>query len=210
MAAVGTAYEDVRDYVQSFYNNPTNNLTYLLLVGDAEQVPTNIKDYGDDGDGGTDPMYGLLAGSDKYPEVIVGRFSGSTEADINTMVTRVINYEKTPATNGIWYTKACGIASDEGDGVPAWLEYIADTQPTNPESCFALSGISRTNQSMQVRFSSSSGRKYTLRFTDCLTGTGVWQTVADESGILGKDGTSIMSDSQDTTNRFYRVDVSVP
>lgn len=116
MSTVGSTHAHIKSYVQSFYDSPTNNLTYLLLVGDAEQVPTYVKNYGDNGNGGTDPMYGLLAGSDQYPEVIVGRFSGSTDAHIETMVTRMINYEKTPPTNGTWYTRACGIASDEGDG----------------------------------------------------------------------------------------------
>jgi len=116
MSTVGSTHTDVKNYTQNFYDSPTNNLTYLLLVGDAEQVPTYVKDFGGGDVGGTDPTYGQLAGSDRYPEVIVGRFSGNTTDHIETMVTRVINYEKTPPATGGWYTRACGIASDEGDG----------------------------------------------------------------------------------------------
>lgn len=111
LSSVGSTDAAIKSYVQSYYNNPANNLTYLLLVGDAEDVPSPSKN-----GGAADPTYGQLAGGDSYPEVLVGRFSGSTTTDIGTMVTRIINHEKAPATTGAWYTRACGIASDEGAG----------------------------------------------------------------------------------------------
>jgi gingipain R len=44
----------------------------------------------------------------------VGRFSGTT-TDVTTMVTRTLEYEKTPAA-GNWMEKAIGVASAEGPG----------------------------------------------------------------------------------------------
>jgi gingipain R len=55
-----------------------------------------------------------LAGTDVFPEVMVGRFSGST-TDVKTMVDRILEYEVNPLT-GNWMTKAIGIASSEGAG----------------------------------------------------------------------------------------------
>ena len=62
-------------------------------------------------------MYGQIAGSDHYPEVIVGRFSAETGAHVTTQVDRSIDYEVNQATQTGWYHNAIGLASAEGDGI---------------------------------------------------------------------------------------------
>jgi gingipain R len=56
-----------------------------------------------------------MAGTDFYPELFVGRFSGNT-AQIKNMVDRVLEYEKNPSA-GDWMTNAMGIGSSEGAGI---------------------------------------------------------------------------------------------
>jgi len=56
--AGGTA-ANIKTYVENYYN--TNGLTYLLLVGDSDQVPTNI---GGGLGGHSDNAYAYITGSD--------------------------------------------------------------------------------------------------------------------------------------------------
>lgn len=110
----GTTPESIKDFIHDFYTaNP--GLVYVQLVGDHENLP--CYSYGITGaqeELWSDSYYGQLEGTDYFPELLVGRFSGSV-VDVQTMVSRTLEYEITPLT-GDWMTKAIGIGSDEGDG----------------------------------------------------------------------------------------------
>ncbi len=108
-ATVGTTEADIQTYVANFYN--TNNLKYLLLVGDAPQIPPFSDQYG-----ASDNSYGCIMGSDYYPEVFVGRFSAESNADVQTQVQRSIEYEKNPTVGGTWYKHGVCIGSNLGPG----------------------------------------------------------------------------------------------
>lgn len=99
-------YSFVKDY---YYSN--GNLAYLLLVGDAAQVPTHQYSYGS-----SDNYYSYLAGNDHYPDILVGRFSAESAKDVETQVSRTLQYEKNPGTDASWLTTATGIASTLSPG----------------------------------------------------------------------------------------------
>ena len=120
LSAIGSTAADIKAYVQSAYDE--GNLAYLLLVGDAEDIPSPIIDCSGY-IGASDPSYGKLEGADDYPDILVGRFSGSTQAQISTMVERTIQYEKSPDLSSSWYDLATGIASDEGSD-PSDIEHM--------------------------------------------------------------------------------------
>lgn len=109
MSTVGTTSTQVKTYVQNYYNN--NGLTYLLLVGDAADVPTMTVS-GNDSDNG----YTYLAGGDGYADIFSGRFSGNSLADIQTQVERTVYYEKEITTSDAWLGNAFTSASAEGGG----------------------------------------------------------------------------------------------
>ncbi len=113
LSTVGSTADDIRSYILGSYH--TDGTAFVLLVGDADQVPTYP-----DGSNAADPMYSLLAGSDSYPDILVGRFSAETTEHVTTQVTRSVEYESQPQTGATWYSKACGIASnqDGGTGTP--------------------------------------------------------------------------------------------
>lgn len=113
MASVGTTETEVKTYVSNYYTN--NGLTYLLLVGDYQQIPSPLSSPAQSG-GASDPSYGYLSGSDSYPEIFVGRFSAQTVADVETQVQRVLDYEINPVATGTYYDKGVCIASDQGPG----------------------------------------------------------------------------------------------
>lgn len=112
-AVAGTNDAALLTYIQNYYSAHPE-LTYVLLVGDHEDLPAHT--YGMSGGENlySDSYYGQLTGSDFYPEVFVGRFSG-TEANITTMVNRTLEYEKNPMA-GDWMERAVGLGSNEGSG----------------------------------------------------------------------------------------------
>ena len=109
----GTTANSIKSYVQNFYNS--NDLSYLLLVGDKSQIPT-FEVGGGWSSGESDISYAYLSGNDSYPEFFVGRFSANNSSQVNTQVERTIEYEKTPQLNANWYKKGLVVASSEGAG----------------------------------------------------------------------------------------------
>jgi gingipain R len=122
-ATTGSTQSAILAYIQSYYTaNPT--LMFILFVGDHEQIPAFNAGTAGSETKWSDSKYGMLTGSDWYPEVLVGRLPAKTSTHTTSMVTKILEYEKTPLA-GTWYTNSIGIGSDEGagigdDGEPDW------------------------------------------------------------------------------------------
>lgn len=114
VATIGNAAA-IKTYIASYYN--THNLAFVLLVGDAAQVPSSYSS------GDSDNNYTYIVGSDHYPDIFIGRFSAESIAHVQTQVQRTIEYEQTPYTGVDWYTKCIGIASDQGPGDDSEYDY---------------------------------------------------------------------------------------
>ncbi len=111
-SSVGGTAAGIRDAITTRYNEP-EGLTYVVLVGDIEDVPTNSGPYeGAD----SDPVYAMVAGSDSYPDLFVSRISAQNATEVQIQVNKFIRYERDPDTGAAaaWYHRACGIASNEG------------------------------------------------------------------------------------------------
>jgi len=110
----GTTSGEIKAYVEGYYAAHPE-LKYLLLVGDAAQVPPQAPNGMNGLAGHSDIFYGYLVGDDAYPEIFVGRFSAETVDHVRTMVDRTLTYEKNPDM-GDWYGKGIGLASNQGPG----------------------------------------------------------------------------------------------
>lgn len=110
VAAVGNNFTAIKSYIQSAYN--TSNLSYVLLVGDIGEIAS-----GSYAGGLSDPSYSTLT-ADWYPDILVGRFSAQTSAQVQTQVERSIEYEQMDhsVAAGGWNAMAMGIASNQGPG----------------------------------------------------------------------------------------------
>ncbi len=112
MSEVGKTAADIKNYIQADYNK--GGLTHIMLVGDAEQVPTlkGVKENAD-----SDPCYTKLAGDDHVPDCIISRLSATTPEAVAYQVAKFVNYEQFPSTgaDAAWYNKAMGIASNQGN-----------------------------------------------------------------------------------------------
>jgi len=106
----------IKTYVEDYYNS--TGLTFLLLVGDAAQVPPYYA-----GSSASDPSYTYIVGSDHYPDLFVGRFSAQNNQQLETQVERSIEYEKYPQSGAEWYKKGVGVASSQGLGDDGEMDY---------------------------------------------------------------------------------------
>ncbi len=116
VSTIGTTAAAIKTYVTNYYN--TNGLTYLLLVGDAAQIPTNSLSSGH-----SDNAYAYILGNDHYPEFFVGRFSAENLTHVQIQALRTLSYEIHPDTSGAWLKKSIGIASDQGPGDDNEMDY---------------------------------------------------------------------------------------
>jgi gingipain R len=110
VATIGNNAAAIKAYVQGVY--AAGNLSYVLLVGDAGEVAS-----GSYAGGLSDPYYSNMT-ADLYPDLLVGRFSAQTAAQLATQIERSIEYEQMDHSlaAGGWNTRAMGIASDQGPG----------------------------------------------------------------------------------------------
>ena len=109
-STTGTTATAIKNYISSYFSSHSD-LGYILLVGDAADVPTGTSSNDD-----SDNQYGYLSGNDHYIDVFVGRFSANSATDVTTQVNKIIYYEKEITTSATWLEKAFGAASSEGGG----------------------------------------------------------------------------------------------
>ena len=103
---------NVKDLIQQEYD-ADNNLLYVQLVGDYDDVKSDI---GTSGNQPMDPQLGCVVGNDVYADIAVGRFSANSSDQVTVQVNKVVNYEKLPQNAVDWYKSALGIGSDQGSG----------------------------------------------------------------------------------------------
>jgi len=124
--STGSGADAIKSYIQNEYNSP-DGLTYIILVGDVEQVPTL---YGSYEGAPSDPCYVKLEGNDHYPDAFISRISATSSSQVGYQVWKFVNYEMNPDTGSLsdWYHKGTGIASNEGDP-PDWqrAEWLRDS-----------------------------------------------------------------------------------
>lgn len=108
MSQVGTSADDVATYIKEEDYDINENLKYVLLVGDAARVPTMLcEDMNRGFEGGADPSYALVEGSDSIPDIYIGRFSARNRSEVQTMVARSIYYENQSVQS--WQHRSIGI-----------------------------------------------------------------------------------------------------
>jgi hypothetical protein len=113
----GSTPGTIKSYVDTYYNE--HDLTFLLFVGDSDEIPPMETGLG----GPSDLGYGYIVGNDHYPDVIVGRFSAESANDVATQVERTITYEKGLFEETSWIDKTMGIASQQGPGDDNEFDY---------------------------------------------------------------------------------------
>jgi hypothetical protein len=101
---------------------------------------------------------------------------------------------------------AAELSDPDGDGIPTWQEYQANTDPRDPASRFIITSmLFRTDGRYQVSFTSSPGRFYRVDLSMDLVN---WQTLGDDIPGTGAEITFVdTSFFPDATKRYYRIAV---
>lgn len=105
----------IKSFIANAYSH--SNLTYVLLVGDHAYVPSSSTSAGV-----SDNNYAYITGSDHYPEVFIGRFSAETVAHAQTMVERVLDYERNPLLSS-HFEHSLALGSSQGPGDDGEMDY---------------------------------------------------------------------------------------
>lgn len=113
----------IKETVKKHYKD--SNITYLLIIGDYQDVPGAsprtcfISDSTTTSESTNDYAYGCMDGDDDYvADIFRGRLSVSTSQEANTVVEKIINYEKNPVNNTSFWKNSllCCSFEDGGDG----------------------------------------------------------------------------------------------
>jgi len=89
-STVGSGSAAILTYVKNYYSSHPD-FTYLVIVGDHPQVPSTMVS-----GNSSEQKYSQLVGTDANPEIIYGRISAETTADVDVQVKKFITYEKYP------------------------------------------------------------------------------------------------------------------
>lgn len=105
-------------------------------------------------------------------------------------------------------TTAVASNDADADGHSNAAEYTANTDPRDPASVFKASAIDRQGAAIQISVTSSAQRNYTLWRSLSLDSTTIWTPIAGP--IAGLDGTLILTDSEPSSQTYYRISASLP
>ena len=121
----GATKENIKAYIVDAYNNWPIPPTYVLLVGDVEQIPTWT---GTQTGTCTDLYYVTIDQGNYFPDVIISRFSSANSGQATIMADKTIYYEQGNFPDNSWIKKAAFIASDDMGGIAEQTHnYVIDT-----------------------------------------------------------------------------------
>ncbi len=186
-AQTGTSSTQIKAYIQGLYDSVEPPLEYVCLVGDATGTISVACTYeGYSGyNGETDHAYTNLEGGDLLADIHIGRLSCRNLNELQTIVTKIVNYETAPPTTDPgWFSRATvtGDPNDSGMTVVYVAQWVKshlsrlgytqiDTIFTSP---FASRMFSSCNQGVSVfayrGFYNVSG--FSVGYIDALTNGG--------------------------------------
>ena len=111
----GTTNQQIRDYIARAYQDWSVPPQFVLLVGDVDQIPAFSFHSST-----SDHPYSTLDGDDFLPDVSLGRLSARTLQEVETIVAKILRYERDPFVGDDpgWYRRALVVAGDYGSLTP--------------------------------------------------------------------------------------------
>ncbi len=123
ISETGSSADAIKAYIQNAYDNWETPPEYVILAGDVSgvyQVPAfYVQGYYTSWDV-SDHNYTLLDGEDYFPDVLIGRLSYQDQNQLNTIISKIINYERNPIMGYDWMKRALMISYVEEGW---WLYY---------------------------------------------------------------------------------------
>jgi hypothetical protein len=104
---------------------------------------------------------------------------------------------------------AAALADQDGDGMAAWQEYRAGTDPTNSISVLRITSGVATGANFVVRFPTVAGKLYDVQRANTMNSAS-WSNLV--TGLPGTGGTVSVTDTNALLDprRFYRINLNTP
>ena len=110
LSQTGSTPGEIKNYISTAYHTWSPPPEYVLLIGDKDSLPPfslitppSTSDYG----------YTLIDGNDFFGELLIGRLPANNANELNTIIAKIINYEKTPyMTSTSWFKKGLMVAAN--------------------------------------------------------------------------------------------------
>ncbi|MCF7920564.1 MAG: T9SS type A sorting domain-containing protein [Candidatus Cloacimonetes bacterium] len=116
-AETGTTNTAIKNYIQDAYDNWENPPEYVNIMGDGSGTYTIPTWYSSGGYGEGDHPYSQLEGNDVLGDVILGRMTFSSIPMLQTVINKVLTYEKTPYMgNTAWYSRGLLVGDPSSSG----------------------------------------------------------------------------------------------
>ncbi|MBN2747114.1 MAG: T9SS type A sorting domain-containing protein [Bacteroidales bacterium] len=117
ISSLGWTASNVKDAIQTRYQNYFPKPDYFVILGDVQHVPAELY-LAPDGSGnyGTDLYYACMGGgSDYVPEMAHGRISVANATQGLSVVQKIINYERNPVDDTSFYQNGLNCAQFQDD-----------------------------------------------------------------------------------------------
>jgi hypothetical protein len=109
ISETGSSADAIKAYIQNAYDNWENPPEYVILAGDVSgsyQIPAFYVQGSYTPWDVSDHNYTLLDGEDYFPDILIGRLSYQDQMQLNTIISKIINYERNPLIADNWQNKA--------------------------------------------------------------------------------------------------------
>lgn len=108
----GTTNTGIKAYIQNAYDNWAIPPSYIILVGDAQHIPTFT---GPNAGTASDQLYVFLDGDDYFPDAGISRISVSDLSELNIYLNKILYYEQFGNSDLSWMTDAALISGQDSN-----------------------------------------------------------------------------------------------
>ena len=148
-SSTGTTVNDIKAYIQTQYDNSSTRPTFLLLVGDHEDIPASGgSTSGNYEDPLTDLNYARLSGDDYFADVFLGRISVSSIPQLQNIIFKTI-YMETNLHNlnrNAILLAGGGVGANQFDKPHRWvMDNVLSKQGFDYDFNFAVDGATRSD-----------------------------------------------------------------
>ncbi len=111
LSEIGADSQSIKNYIVNAYNTWEIRPEFLLLVGAPNYIPFPVINGWH-----TDNYYTNINTTDIYNEILSGRLTVHNTYELQTVVNKMLLYERTPYTeDSLWFKKACLILRNDYD-----------------------------------------------------------------------------------------------
>ncbi len=111
LSEIGSDSLSIKNYIVNAYNSWPTPPEYLLLVGAPNYIPFPVINGWH-----TDNYYTNIVETDIFNEILSGRLTVHNQTETQTVVNKILLYERTPeTTDPTWFKKACLILRNDYD-----------------------------------------------------------------------------------------------